>query len=297
MSTIYEIGGNNPTIRRRTEKGWTLDFVFNKDNNPWSNGSTFYYWGIQDETNVRYYADNNLSFSFTNDGRVMWEAYRYSGYCHSTSGFTESFYTSTGQTEPLCSGGTSNDFNLTITFERNSIYENCDIQNEGGWDDLITGVTVTNPTETMTGATEQVTYVEQLNEKWANSQNKRLGTLIIYLNGQRIYKIKNWEEVIPSKRGSDNSIVQIWGGGTTGSNDLHLGDTAFLLNNVEYFEEPLSFLQIKNNYNNNIKPNFSIVECNQPCNPTSLIGYFIDSLLFEDGDKIITESENNIIRY
>jgi hypothetical protein len=52
------------TIRRRTEKGWALDFVFNKENIPWSGGTTFYYWGISGETEQKYYADNNLSFSF-----------------------------------------------------------------------------------------------------------------------------------------------------------------------------------------------------------------------------------------
>lgn len=298
MTTIYEIGTGDPLLRRRTEKGWTLDFVFNRENNPWISGSTFYYWGIEDETNVRYYADNNLSFSFTDDGRVMWEAYRYSGFCHSTSGFTEAYYTSTGRTDILCSGGTSNDFNLTITFERNSYYEGCDLENEGGWKDLITGVTVTNPTATMTGATQQVTFVEQLNEKWADSRNKRLGTLKIYLNGQRIYKLNNWEEVIPSLRGSDNSIVQIWGGGTTGSNNLHLGETEFLLKNIVYYEIPLNFLEVKNNYVTNIKPDYNIVECNEPCDTSSLglIGYFDNELLYEDDDKILTE-DNNIILY
>ena len=61
MATIYLLESGNPYIRRRTEKGWTLDFVFNKDGNNWDNGSTFYYWGISGETQENLYADNNIN--------------------------------------------------------------------------------------------------------------------------------------------------------------------------------------------------------------------------------------------
>lgn len=317
MTTIYEIGTGNPLLRRRTEKGWTLDFVFNREDNPWISGSTFYYWGIQDETDERYYADNNLSFSFTEDGRIKWESYRYTGLCDTTSGYTESFYTSTGQTEVLCMGGTSNDFNITITFERYKYYENCDIENEGGWNDLIigphsipyspiktgstanqitTGYTVTNNiNDWVSGATITNEYVEELSKKWWKERDKRLGVLKIYLNGNPIYKLKDWMEIIPSRRGSENPIVQIWGGGTTGSNDLHLGETNFTIKNIKYFEEPLSFLGVQNNYKTEIIPNYDIVECNYaPCD--ELVVYDDRSLLFADGSNFLT-NDNNIILY
>ena len=115
MATIYLLESGNPYIRRRTEKGWTLDFVFNKDGNNWDNGSTFYYWGISGETQENLYADNNLSFSFTEDGRIQWKAvhYKYDN-CNG-----DLYYMTTGQTEVMCADGTSNDFNITITFERN----------------------------------------------------------------------------------------------------------------------------------------------------------------------------------
>ena len=114
-TTIYQIESGDPFIRRRTEKGWTADFVFNRDNINWSTGSTFYYWGISGETNENYFADNNLSFSFTEDGRIMWESYRY--IYDDCSG--ERYVTTSGQTAVLCESGTSSDFNITITFDRN----------------------------------------------------------------------------------------------------------------------------------------------------------------------------------
>lgn len=261
IDTIYSGYSCSFKVRRRTEKGWTLDFVFNKDSQPWSDGLTFYYWGIADETEEQNYLDNNLSFSFTNDGRIKWESYRYSGYCDTTSGYTGSNYISSGQTEVLCNGGTSDDFNITITFERNQTFIGCDLANEGGWNDLLLDYEVTNALDVITGATESINETEVLNNKWFNERSKRLGTLKIYLNGRPIYKLKNWEEIIPSERSSLNPIVQIWGGGTTGSDNLHLGDTLFILKRVKYFEEPLKYPNIKHHYLTSTKPYYSINEC------------------------------------
>jgi hypothetical protein len=304
-------------VRRRTEKGWTLDFVLNRDSNPWSGGTTFYYWGISGETNQSYYADNNLSFSFTNDGRVKWESYRYSGVCHTTSGYTESYYISSGQTPVLCTSGTLLDFNLTIVFERNNQYIDCEIENYGGWNDLIrgphpipytgetgttstqilTGYTITTSVKDwLTGATINEEFVEELNKKWSNERYNRLGTLKIYLNGKVIYKLKDWEEIIPSYRKSENEIVQVFGGGTTGYNNIHTGNTQFNMLQVKYFEEPLKFPYVRHHYLTSIKPNYNISECNNPCVETGISGYSNVGLLTELGDYILTE-DNNIIVY
>ncbi len=275
INTRYTGSTCDFTVRRRTEKGWTLDFIFNKEDIEWSGGTTFYYWGISGDTTDSNYGDNNLKFSFTNDGKIKWEAYRYSGSCNTVSGYTESYYTSTGQTPTLCENGTSTDFNVTITFDRYSHYELCEIENEGGWNDLIrdpfytipftsttsgqtstqtaTGYTTTNPyQEWLTGATLTKSYVEMLNKQWADEYNKRLGTLKIYLNGYPIYKLENWEEVIPSQRESDGIMVQNFG-----------VDTDFTMLQVKYFEEPLDFVHVKHHYITSIKPNFNITECNE----------------------------------
>jgi hypothetical protein len=55
----------SPIIKRRTEKGWTLDFIFNRQNQSWSSGSVFYYLGVRGENDPLNYSDNNLSFQFT----------------------------------------------------------------------------------------------------------------------------------------------------------------------------------------------------------------------------------------
>jgi hypothetical protein len=315
MSTIYQLETGTPYIRRRTEKGWTLDFIFNRDGLPWISGSTFYYWGISGETELRYFVDNNLSFSFTEDGRIKWEAYRYSGVCDTTSGYTESFYLSTGQTPTLCSGGTSNDFFITITFERYRTFELCEIENEGGINDLIIGpypiestggtnstttqimtnYTITTPySDWITGATVTRNYIQLLNKKWAAEKKKRLGVLKIYLNGRPIYKLKDWEEVIPSERESENPLVQSFGEGTIGYVNIHTGATEFSIIQSRYFEVPKNFVEIYNDYIENIKPNYSINECYDPCEQ-NIILYLPTALLYADEDYILAQNEDIII--
>jgi hypothetical protein len=199
MATTYILESGDPYIRRRTEKGWTLDFVFNRDDYDWADGSTFYYWGISGETEQKNYADNNLSFSFTEDGRIMWKAIRYK--FDSCDGLL--YYTTTGQTAVLCSGGTLNDFNITITFERNVELSNCDVCNDGGINDLITGKTIDSSLDYknwLSGDTLNYFLIEEISKKYYNERSSRLGTLRIYLNGNPIYKLKNFEEVVPSTR-------------------------------------------------------------------------------------------------
>ncbi len=282
------------TVRKRTEYGWTLDFIFNREILPWASGSTFYYWGIENETDERNYLDNNLSFSFTNDGRIKWESYHISGYCHTTSGFTEVNYIASGVTNVLCSGGTSNDFNITIVYQRNNYLSDCDILNRGGTNDYITGWTVTNPKDVITGATEDYTIVETLNKNWLSERDYRLGTLKIYLNGRLIYKIKDWEEIVPSVRNSNNNIVQIWGGGTSGSTNIHIGTTEFNLKQIKYFEEPLEYPNIKHHYITEILSNYNINECKDDC-VDNVSGYSEISILTELEELLITEDGDILI--
>lgn len=285
-------------VRRRTEKGWTLDFVFGTSYLNFSDGKTFYYWGISGETESENYLDNNLSFSFTSGGTIQWQSYKYSGVCDTVSGYTTNDYIYSGQTPQLYTEEeliNVFDINITITFERYSEYVDCEIPNEGGWNDLISGVTVLNAIETMTGATEEVSYVEVLNEKWFNERLKRLGTLKFYSNGKLIHKVENWEETIPSLRSSSNKIVQIWGGGTDYSGDIHSGTTDFNLLLVNYYEEPLNFLQINHNHITKIFPNFNIHESLTHC-VSEYFSYTDIGLLTEDDENLLTE-DNNILIY
>jgi hypothetical protein len=271
------------TVRRRTEKGWTLDLVFDR----LVTDTTFYYLGIKDDLANGNYADNNLTFSFTNNNKIKWESYHYSGSCNPDSGYTESYYTITGNTPELCANGIYDDFNITITFDRYTYLYDCEIENEGGFNDLILGPHAVSYTDELwapttgdtgsffsgsfighstqittgytmtTGSLNWITgdtkysYVEELNKKWAGEKQKRLGTLRIYHNGKRIYKLENFEEIIPSLRSSENEIVQIFG-----SNGLN-----GVLKQVKYFEEPLDFVHVNHHYLTSIYPNYSIYGC------------------------------------
>ena len=278
----FEVNVNEPytgstcdfTIRRRTEKGWTLDYVFSGT----VSGSTFYYLGIKDDLTDPNYADNNLTFSFTSDNRIKWTSYHYSGYCNPDTGYTETYYTASGETEPLCSNGISDDFNITIVFDRYKHYFDCDVENQGGFNDLIQGphavpytnteVTAVTSTQIVSGYTttndykdwitgETITndFSEYLNKKWAFERDRRLGTLKIYLNGNPIYKVENFEEIIPSLRQSTNPMIQVWG-----DNSLN-----YYIKKFQYFEEPLDFVHVKHHFITEIQQNYNVNQCFTSC--------------------------------
>ena len=258
------------SVKRRTEKGWTIDFVLNKDSLPWSDGNVIYYLGVRNESDIEDYADNNLSFSFTDDGRLKWTSIHYSGICNTLSGYTESYYIASGQTLPLCNNGTSDDFNITITFDRYSRYTDCNLENDGGWNDLIPGVKVIpyvpeSGSSVTSTQTTIYTEVEELNKKWADEKERRLGILKIYLNGRPIYKLKDWEEIIPSDRG-EQPFIQSWGSGTQYAGGVHnMGTSCFNFKQIQFYEQPLDFVHVRHHYLSEIKPNFNIVECNEDC--------------------------------
>lgn len=260
------IGDEEVIIRPRTEKGWTLDFVFNRITPPttlmpWVSGSTFYYWGVSGETNPLYYIDNNLSFSFTDLGELQWEVIRYSSYCDEVPTGKKS----SGKTDPLCLNGTSSDFNITITFDREFEFDDCcDLLNQGGVNDLITGQTIVNMLNVLTGATAELITTEELTKKWTKERYQRLGTLKIYLNGNPIYTLKGWEEVIPSVRESINPLVQKIGGGTVNSGGVHEGLSMFHIKQISYFESPLKYLSVREHYLQLIEI-YTITQCAYEC--------------------------------
>ena len=265
-------GGSNNCdfkIDRRPEKGWTVDIVFNREDLPWSSGGTFYYIGTRGTTDITQYADNNLSFSFTSDRRIIWKAIHYSGYC-GNSGYTESYYTLSGQTPQLCVSGTSEDFEITITFDRYRHLTDCNVENDGGWNDLIRGIkpipyTPESGSSVTSTQTSVYTDAEELNKKWALEKHRRLGVLKIYLNGRPVYKYENFEEIILSERGTQ-PFIQSWGRGTTGSGGIHnSGNGCFNFKRIKYFDEPLDFVHVKHHYLSEIKPNYNVIECVVDC--------------------------------
>lgn len=265
---------SSPIIKRRTEKGWTLDFIFNRDGLTWDEGQIFYFLGTRGSTNTPEFADSNLSFGFTDDGRIKWEAIRYSGFCD-TSGYTESYYLDSDNTAPLCTTDINKDFNVTIVFDRYKHFTDCDIENNGGWNDRL-GWKIdeyTNTVVTAVTSNQIVSYeetIEELSKKWADEKQRRLGTLKIYLNGRPIYKKENWEEVIPSNSGVQ-PFIQSWGGGTGLMGGEHEGVCCFNIKSIQYYEEPLDFVHVNHNFRTRLESyNFDICGVNCIDNLTGL---------------------------
>ena len=262
------LSGCTEHIERRVEKGWSLDFIFNRETLPWSSGGVFYYFGVRGSNTQSDYADNNLSFQFTSDGRIKWVAHHYSGYCHTTSGYTESYYIASGQTPQLCTTGATKDFNVTIVFDRYKRYINCDLENNGGWNDLLGWkIDEYSDTEVSAVTSTQLTEFEDtyefLNKKWADERQRRLGTLKIYLNGRPIYKLENWEEVVPSNRGVQ-PFIQSWGGGTGLMGNIHNGVCCFNMKSIKYYEEPLGFIHVRHNFLTRLNQ-YDFFICGEPC--------------------------------
>lgn len=292
------ITGCTKHIERRVEKGWTLDFIFNREELPWSSGGVFYYLGQRGGNNTSEYADNNLSFQFTSDRRIKWVAHHYSGIC-GTNGYSESYYISSGQTPQLCTTDGTKDFNVTIVFDRYKRYTDCNIENDGGWNDTIPGVKVipyVPESDSSVTSTQTTIYSEseELRKKWADEKQRRLGILKIYLNGRPIYKIGDWEEVIPANRGTQ-PFIQSWGGGTGLMNGIHEGVSCFNIKSIKYYEEPLDFVRVRHNFITRLN-NYDFFICGLDCEDEP-IGYFENGVLDESGDYLLTEDNNNVIIY
>jgi hypothetical protein len=287
----------SPIIERRTEKGWTLDFIFNRESLPWSSGSKFYFFGTRGPNSYATSADSILSFGFTSDRRIQWTATRYSGYCDPDSGYTESFYVDSDVTTQLCTTGGTKDFNITIVFDRYKRFTECDIENHGGWNDLLgweindyTDLVVTAITSTQIATYEKTN--ELLNKKWSDERQRRLGVLKIYLNGRPIYKKEDWEEVVPSNRGSQ-PFIQSWGGDLNLNPD-HNGICCFNMKSIKYYEEPLDYLHVRHNFITRLNQ-YDFFICGVDCKD-ELIGYFSNPLFDEEGDYLITDN-NDVILY
>ena len=291
------ISGCTKHIERRTEKGWTLDFIFNREELSWSSGSVFYYLGVRGENDPYKYADNNLSFQFTSDRRIKWVSHHYSGIC-GTNGFEESFYIASGQTPQLCVTDDTKDFNVTIVFDRYKRYTDCNLENDGGWNDLIPEF-ITNDyvnTEFTAVTSTQLSIANEneiLNKKWSDEKQRRLGILKIYLNGRPIYKLENWEEIIPSERGVQ-PFIQSWGGGTGLMGGIHEGVSCFNIKSIKYYEEPLDFVHVRHNFITRLN-NYDFEICGLDCKD-ELIGYFENGILDESDGYLLTE-DNNVIIY
>lgn len=282
-------------IRRRNELGWSIDMVFNRENLNWADGSVFYFLGTADSTNNENHLDSTLSFSFTNDGRIKWNASRYSGYT-SNNQYIETNYIETDQTPILCTTDSDKDFKITVVFERYRYINTNDLNKFGGWSKLRGWEVVPYEANEITAVTStQISTFncekESPNINWEGSEFYRLGVLKIYLNGRPIYKKDNWEEVIPSNRG-ELPFIQSWGG-MIHPISTYNGKCKFNIKQIKYYETPLDFIEVRNSFINEISEyDFSI--CETICND-DVIGYYPTKILTEDGELIFTENNDVII--
>lgn len=264
---LYKIDSCDNLLERRYEGGWTLDFIFNRINLPWSFGGVFYHLGTRGENDNVLKSDNDLSFAFDINGSIVWFATHYSGYTNDTIGYSGVTYVSSGKTNELCVNDANKDFKITIVFERNSHYD--DVNNNGGSYDLITGCTLENNIyDIISGNTPIYSYEEVLNSKWTNNLSKRLGTLKIYLNGQQIYSLKNWEEIIPYNKGHQ-PLIQTWGGGSYFVDAILYRLSYFNIKNIRYFDKPLLATEIKHNFKNDSLI-FDFESCRDYCSDNSI---------------------------
>lgn len=268
---FYQIGTNctTPIIKQRTENGWTLDFIFNRENLPWTEGNIFYYYGVRGSTSITETADNSLLFKFTNDGEIEYNVVRYSGDCDPSIGYSENYYTEVGVTSALCTTDLNKDFNITIVFDRYKELKDCELENEGGLNDQIPEFRIYEYVDLDSESTSTQIAVHNddsiLNKKWWGERNKRLGVLKIFLNGNLIHEKENFEEVIASNRGIQ-PFIQSWGG----VNNDEGGVCCFNIKSIKYYEEPLNFLQIRHNFNI-IKSDYDFEICGPVCVDTVIV--------------------------
>jgi hypothetical protein len=292
----YGLGSDecSPLLKRRTENGWTLDFIFNRNSLTWGSGGIFYYVGVRGDDKVKNYADNNLSFGFTDDGRIKWTSIHYSGGCESNK-YVERYFTYSGVTPTLCVTDDTKDFNISIVFDRYRHLTDCNIPNDGSWNDLIPKYIISPTSGSISTSTQiaQSNTSEILNEKWFGERNKRLGTLKIYLNGRPIYKLENWEEVISSDRGNQ-PFIQSWGGGTGLMGGVHEGVCCFNIKSIKYYEEPLDFPHVRHNFLTRLNQ-YDFFICGILCKD-DIIGLTTQGLLTESEANLLTEN-NELLLY
>ena len=178
--------------------------------------------------------------------------------CNTGSTFECDYTIEESYSEPICdfiiNSGNCNEtwIQVDVVFDRNLYLEDCEIFNNGGINDLVkvrldkferygTHKNETSPygchpkpgtTETKPCKDQYPRFIEDAYfnfnchesevQKWFVEREYRLGTLSFYVNGRRVHKVENYEEIIPRQLNT-NKQTQVgvaynmsWGGGTFG---------------------------------------------------------------------------------
>jgi len=258
----------------------------------------------------------------------------------------EEYYTDVICPSIINSGTCENTWlSVSVTFERDFCLSGCNVQNEGGLYDLLKVPTVyryqryasddivrcknTYPLIPEDGyydlecsgssngnisMTSNTTY-----GKWLNQKYLRQGTLTFYVNGRRVGKVENFEEIIPRPLNTHRDLqVGVpynisWGGGSQGlyenmtygtsgcsqnppyqqdPNDLGLliqenfaGSWLGGISQFRYYIKPLQSDEIYHNFLVN-KDRYSLIDCQFTKNCTSKGCNSPQTLYLRDGDSL-----------
>jgi len=178
--------------------------------------------------------------------------------CNTGSTFNCDYVIEESYSEPICNfiiaSGNCKDtwIQVDVVFERNLYLEDCEIFNNGGINDLVKvrtdkfqrygthkgssspyGCHPTPPIPEDNPCKDQYPrFIEDAYfnfdchgaqvQTWFGEREYRLGTLTFYVNGRRVHKVENYEEIIPRQLNT-NRQTQVgvaynmsWGGGTFG---------------------------------------------------------------------------------
>ena len=110
---------------------------------------------------------------------------------------------------------------ISAVFERDYCWDCCDLENQGGVNDLIHERIPDVDSVFGYNDIELPAYLN-FTKKWVQEKKYRMGTLTIYVNGRPVFIDKNFEEVIPRQLNTANQLqVGVpfnisWGGGSQG---------------------------------------------------------------------------------
>jgi hypothetical protein len=148
-------------------------------------------------------------------------------------------------------------FLIDIVFERYTFLDFCDLKWFGGLDDITrveflqnlanNDIALIGPPYTNGYSVAEQIEIVQLNQRWLDDTEFRLGRLKIYINGRIFYVVENFEEVIPRALDTDKEkqvgvpFNMSWGGGTQGLHENLTLSACTALSEGLYIQDPECF--------------------------------------------------------
>ena len=312
---------------------------------------------------------NAFGVRMTPDFKLGYRALRYTGSCVTTGTsvdcntggvFNCGYNVEEAYSDVICpvlvNSGTCEDtwIQVSVVYERDVCFSGCNLENKGGLNDLLKTPTFYEwerygyddvkrcndeypliPEDgyydlECSGATQGLTSTGDTGYgKWLSEKDLREGTLSFYVNGRRVMKVENFEEIIPRALNTHRNLQvgvpfnMSWGGGSQGlyenvtyqgtgctgsppyvqdANDLGLliekhfaGSWMGGISQFRYYIKPLQADEIYHNFLVN-KDRYSLIDCEFHKNCTRNVCSNPQTLYYRDGDsldiKVIFEGPN-----